>query len=65
MIELTYITNERTGERRLYYRYDIFGIDASGALCPTSEKSEWIRVPEKTLEEAFMDDLIESGGIQE
>ena len=67
MIELQYITNERTKERRLYYRFLKFRIDASGAinvLPAPVEYGEWILVPELTINESAMQDLIESGGIQ-
>ena len=63
MIEIQEIVNEKTGERRLYYRYEILGLNASGALEPCGKKSEWIRVTKKTLDEASLDDLVESGGI--
>lgn len=64
MIELEYITNDKTGERRLYYRTLAGYMDASGALNVAQAKwGPWRRVPEKTLDEASMDDLIESGGI--
>lgn len=63
MFELQWIVNESTNEHRLYYRQDILAVDASGAYCPSGEKTAWIRVPVKTLDEAAMDDVVESGGI--
>lgn len=63
MIEMQFITNEVTGERRLYYRQDLLAVDASGGFCPSGKKTAWERVPEKTLDEASFDDLVESGGI--
>ena len=66
MIELQYVTNEKTNERRLYYRTLKWRVDASGAInvfpYPV-EFTEWIRVPEVEMSEASFNDLIESGGI--
>lgn len=62
MIELQWILNEKTKECRLYYRQEIPAVDASGAFCPGGQKTPWTRVPEKTLDESSLDDLIESGG---
>jgi hypothetical protein len=64
MIELEWITNEVTKERRLYYRTMTYYVDASGALnVAHAAWGQWVRVPELTLDESSMQDIIESGGI--
>lgn len=66
MIEMQYITNEKTGERRLYYRILQGYMDASGALNVSQASwGPWKQVPELTLDESTMQDVIESGGIAE
>ena len=64
MIELQWITNQATMERRLFYRSLSASMDASGALnVAQSSWGPWKSVPELTLDEANLHDLIESGGI--
>lgn len=64
MIEMQWITNEVTSERRLYYRCYNGSMDASGALnVARGSWGPWQQVPEKTLDESTWDDVRESGGI--
>lgn len=48
---------------QLEYRYCILGVDASGALCPTNQWSNWKIVKIIDADDAAMEDLITSGGI--
>jgi hypothetical protein len=69
MIEMQYITNEVTRERRLYFRFASHVLNVHGDLRVNMDTysnpqwGPWTRVPELTLEESSMQDLIESGGI--
>jgi len=64
-IEIRWLINEVTMERRLYYRSLLFTVDASGALTPFgAEWGPWELVIEQTLDEAALEDLIASGGIR-
>lgn len=66
MIELQWVTNEITKERRLFYRVVSAYMDASGALnVSQSSWGPWKPVPELSLDQAALNDLIESGGIIE
>jgi len=61
MIELRWV--EFGPNRQLEYRYLTPNVDASGALCPPGEWSDWKIVPTVTGDESAMQDLIASGGI--
>jgi hypothetical protein len=61
MIELRWVEFGRN--RQLEYRYLTMGVDASGALCPGNDWSDWKIVPTVTGEEAALQDLIASGGV--
>jgi len=50
MIELRWVRKSLSLE--LQYRHEILSVDASGALCPGNEWSEWMDVPIVTEEEA-------------
>lgn len=64
MIQLEWITNEVTKERRLFYRTITWRVDAAGAMSVMPvEWGPWRVVSERTMDEAFYRDLVESGGI--
>ena len=44
MIEMRWV--HLGGQKQLQYRYITLNVDASGALCPPGEWSEWKAVPD-------------------
>ena len=63
LIQFEFITNEVTGERRLYFRHRLLPNVPSGTVNQAAQWGQWQRVLERTLDEASMNDLVESGGI--
>lgn len=69
MIELQYITNEATNERRLYYRVVSHVLTVHGEVRVNMDTysnplwGPWTHVPELTLDESTWQDIRESGGI--
>ena len=60
MIELRWV--EFGPNKELNYRVMMPSVDASGALCPGSQWSDWKKVPTVTGDEVSLQDLIASGG---
>lgn len=49
--------------RQLEYRHAVLVVDASGALCPSDQWSNWIIVPKVDGTDAAFEDVQASGGI--